>query len=153
VWWELVGGNDELSVGVTAHAVDRAGGASAHGIGVAAWVFGRDGDRAIRAADDGAIVVKGVVLAKIDDKTRVLGTGGESDGGADLNAKGFVGLGVGDTRCSGSVAASAAPDINGARRGSGAASVSVSAYACWIGRRANVILDFLFGFLANDETR
>lgn len=148
---ESVGGNDELRVGIAAHAHDRTGGASANGIGVATWVFGRDGNRAIRAADDGAIVVKGVVLAEINDKTRVLGTSGESDGGADLNAEGFVGLGVRDTRFRGGGVASAAPDIDGARRGSGAAGVGLGANACLIGHRANVIFDFLFGFLADDE--
>jgi len=47
---ELVGGNDQLGVGVAAHPVDSAGGASSDGIGVAARTLGRDGDRAIGAA-------------------------------------------------------------------------------------------------------
>jgi hypothetical protein len=64
----------------------------------------------------------------------------------------FVGLGVWGARFRGGGTASAAPDIDGARRGSGAASVGLSANACEIGPGANVILDSIFGFLANDET-
>jgi hypothetical protein len=71
---ELVGGNDELSVGVAAHAIDRAGGASANRKGVATWMFGSDGDGTIRAANDGTFVVKGVVLTKVNNETGVLGT-------------------------------------------------------------------------------
>ena len=41
-----------MGVGVAAHGIDRAGGgASADGIGVATWMFGGDGDGAIRAAN------------------------------------------------------------------------------------------------------
>jgi hypothetical protein len=78
-------------------------------------MFSGDGDGTIRAANDGTLVVKRIVLAKVNDETGVLGAGGKGDGGADLNAEGLVVLGVGDTRLGGGVAASAAPDINGAR--------------------------------------
>jgi len=115
-------------------------------------MFGGDGDETIRAATDGTFVVKGIVFAEVDDETGVPGAGGESDVGADLNAERLVGLGVGGTRFRGGGAASAAPDIDGARRGSGAASVGLSANASGIGPGANVIFDSLFGFLANDET-
>ena len=149
---ELVGGNDELSVGVAAHAIHRAGGASANRIGVTTWMFGGDVDGTIRAANDGTLVVKGVVLTEVNNKTGVLGTSGESDGGADLNAKGLVGLSIRETRFRGGVLASAAPDVDNARRRSGAASAGLSADACGIGRGANVILNLLLAVLANDET-
>ena len=149
---KLVAGNDELSISVAAHAIDRAGGASADGIRVATWMFGSDGDGTIRAANDGAFVVKGIVLPEINDETCVLGTGGESDGGTDLYAERFVGLGVGETRFRGGVVASAAPDIDGAWRGSRATSVGLSANACGIGCGANVIFDILLGVFACDET-
>jgi len=141
-----------LSVGVAAHAIHRAGGASAKRIGVATWMFGDDGDGTIRAANDGTLVVKGVVLTEVNNETGVLGTSGESDGGADLNAERRVGFGVGETRFRGGVVAPAAPDVDNARRRSGAASVGLSADACGIGRGANVILNLLLGALANDET-
>ena len=140
-----------MSFGVAAHAVDRTGGAGADGVGVATRMFGGDGDGTIRAANDGAFVVKGIVLTEINDETGVLGTGRKSDSGADLNAEGLVALGVGDTRFRGGVAASAAPDIDGARRGRGATSVGLSTNACGIGRGANVIFDLLLGLLAHDE--
>ena len=149
---KLVGGNDELSVSVAAHAVDGARGASTDGVGVAARMFGGDGDRAICAANDGTFVVKRIGTPEVDDETGVLGTRGESDASANLNTESFVGLGVGDTRCRGGEGASAAPDIDCAGRGTGAAGVGRRADACGIGRGANVILDFLFGLLANVET-
>lgn len=138
-----------MSFGVAAHAIDRAGGASADRIRVATWMFGGDGDGTIGATNDRTFVGKRIRLAEVNDEASVFGTGGESDGGADFNAEGFVGLGVGDTRSSGCVSASATPDIDGARRGSGTTSVGLRANACEIGCRANVILDILFGLLAN----
>ena len=149
---ELVGGNDELSGRVAAHAVNGAGGASADGIGVATRMFGGDGDGAICASDDRTFVVKGIVLTEVDNETGVFGTGRENDGGAYLNAERFVGFCVGDTRFRVGVVASAAPDIDGARRGRGAASAGLGANACGIGRGANAIFDFLLGVLANNET-
>jgi len=148
---ESVGGNDELRVSVAAHAANGAGGASADGIGVATRMLGDDGDGAICAANDGTFMVKGIVLTEVDDETGVFGTGGESDGGADLNAERFVGFCVKDTRFRGSVVASAAPDIDGARRGNRAASVGFGANACGIGRGANAIFDFLLRVLPDDE--
>ena len=139
-----------MRVSVAAHAMDRAGGASADGIRVATWMFGSDGDGTIRAANDGAFVVKGIVLLEINDETGILRTGGESDGGADLNAERSVGLGVGDTRLGRGVALSAAPDIDGAWRGSRATSVGRSTDA-GIGRGTNVIFDALLGLSANRE--
>lgn len=118
-----------MSVGVAAHAIDRAGGASADGIRVATWMFGGDGDGTIRAANDRTFVGKGILLAEVNDETSVFGTGGESNCGADFNAEGFVGFGVGDTRSSGGVSASATPDIDGARRGSGTTGVGLRANA------------------------
>jgi hypothetical protein len=115
-------------------------------------MFGGDGDGAIRSARDGTFMVKGIVFAEVNDETDVPGAGDKSDGGADLNAERFVGLGVWGARFRGGGTASAAPDIDGARRGSGAASVGLSANACEIGPGANVILDSIFGFLASDET-
>ena len=150
---KLVAGNDELSVSVAAHAIDRAGGASADGIRVATWMLGSDGDGTIRAANDGAFVVNGIVLPEINDETCVLGTGGESDGRTDLYAERFVGFGIGDIRRRCSVGALASPDINGAGRGSGSARIGHCANACGVGRGANVIFDFLLGVFARDQTR
>ncbi len=78
-------------------------------------MLGDDGDGAICAANDGAVMVKGIVLTEVDDETGVSGTGGESDGGADLNAERFVGFCVRDTRFRGGIVHSAAPDIDSAR--------------------------------------
>ena len=141
-----------MSVSVAAHAVDRAGGAGADGVGVATRMFGGDGDGTIRAADDGTFVVKRIVLTEVNDETDALGTGRKRYGGAHLNAESFVGLGVGDARFRGCVVVSAAPDVDGARRGNRAASVGLSTKACGIGRGANVIFDLLLGLLAHDET-
>jgi len=141
-----------LSVSVAAHAVDRAGGAGADGIRIATRMFGGDGNRFIRAARDGTFVVKRIVLAEVNDETDAPGTGRKGYGGAHLNAESFVGLDVGDARFCGRVVVSAAPDVDGARRGRGTAGVGLSTNTCGIGRRANVIFDFLLGFLTIDET-
>ena len=113
---KLVGGDDELSVGVAAHAVDRAGSASADGVRVAAGMFGRDGYGTICTANYGTFVVKGIFLPEINDETRILGTGREGDGGTDLNAEGLVGLGIRETRFRSGVTSSAAPYVNCAGR-------------------------------------
>jgi len=152
---ELVGGNDELSVGVAAHAIDRTRRASAKGIRVATRMFGRDGYGTICAANERTFVVEGIVLPEINDKTCVLGTGGEGDGGTDFNAKGLVGLGIRETRVRGRVTASAASYINCAGRRNRPTCIGRSANAFGIRRGANVIFDFLFRFffrfLAKDE--
>ena len=144
-----------MSVGVAAHAIDRTRGASANGIRVATRMFGRDGYGAIRTADDGTFVVKGIFLPEINDETGVLGTGGESDGGTDLNAKGLVGLSIRKTRFRRGVTSSAAPYINCAGRRNRTTLVGLSANACGSGGGANVIFDFLFRFffrfLAKDD--
>ena len=116
-------------------------------------MFGGDGDGAICASNDGTFVVKGIVFTEVDDETGVFGTGGESDGGADLNAERFVGFCVGDTRFRGGVVASAAPDIDGARLVSGAASAELGANDCGIGRGAKVIFDFLLALANNGTSR
>ena len=48
----LIGGNDELRVGVTAHAIDGARGAGSDGVCVATRVFCSDGDRTVGTTDD-----------------------------------------------------------------------------------------------------
>jgi hypothetical protein len=144
---ELVGGNDELSGRVATHAVNGAGCAGADGIGVATRMFSGDGYGAICASNDGTFMVKGIIFTEVDDESGVFGTAGESDGGADLDAERFVAFRVGDARCRGGVVPSAAPDIDGARRGSGPASVGLGANACGIRRGANVIFGFLLGVL------
>lgn len=70
--FESLGGNDELSVSVAAHAIDSAGGASSDGICVASGMLCGDRDGAIRAADDGPVVIEGVCGAEIDDEASVL---------------------------------------------------------------------------------
>jgi hypothetical protein len=62
--WKSIGGNDELSISIAAHAIDRAGGASSDGVGVTAGMLCRDGDGAIGAADDGTLVIEGGCGAK-----------------------------------------------------------------------------------------
>ena len=79
-------------------------------------------------------MVKRVVLAEVNDETSVLGTGGESDGSADLNAERLVGLSVGDARLRSGIVVSAAPDIDGARRGSRPTNVGFGTNVRGIGR-------------------
>lgn len=140
-----------MSGGVAAHSGDSAGGAGADGVGVATGMFSGDGNGAIGSTNDGIFVVKGICFTKVDDEAGVLGTARERDSSAGLNAEGRVGLGVGNTGFGGGGVAPAAPDINAARRGCGAAGVGLSANICGIGHGTNVIFDFLFGVLANDE--
>jgi|SRR6516164_6011600 len=148
---ELVGGNDKLRVGVAAHAVDSACGASTDGVSVAAGVPGGNGDRTIGAAHDRAFVIKGIGAAEVNDEAGVLGTAHEGDAGSDFNAERFVGLGVGNIRRSGGVRPLVTLDVDGAGRGGGAASVGLGATAGRIGRRTNVAFDFLLGVAASDE--
>jgi hypothetical protein len=148
---ELVSRNDELGVGVATHAVNGAGRASAHGIRVATWMLGDDGDGSIGAAHDRPFVIEGIRAAEVDDEACVLRTAHEGDGGSDFNAEGFVLLGVGDARFCGCVGTLAAPDVDGAGRRSGAACVGGCTNAGGIGSGANVALDFLLGVAASDE--
>ena len=57
---------------VSAHAVDRSSGTRPDRIGIAAGMLGGYSDGPIRAAHDGALVVKGVGGAEIEDEPRVL---------------------------------------------------------------------------------
>lgn len=129
---ELVGGNDQLGVGVTAHPVDSAGGASSDGIGVAARMLGRDGDRAIGTAQDGTFVIERIVGAEVDDKAGAPRAAHKSDGSADFNTEGFVGLGVRNIGRRSGIGASAAPDVDGTRRRSRTACVRCATNACRI---------------------
>ena len=119
--------------------------------GVATRMFSRDGYGTICAANDGTFVVKGIFLPEINDETGVFGTGGESDGGTDLNAKGLVGLSIRETRFRRGVTSSAASYINCAGQRNRTTCLALSANALGIGRGANVIFDFLFSFLAEEE--
>ena len=149
--WELVSGNDQLGVGVAAHPVDGAGGASADGVGVAAGMLGGDDNGAIRAAYDSAFMIEGIDGAEADNKAGVLGTARKCDGGAYLNTEGFVGLGIGNAGGRGGIRTPATSDVDGAGRGSGTARVGCGTNTGPIGSRAGVALDFLRGVLANDE--
>jgi len=120
---ELVGGNDQLGVGVAAHPVNGAGGASTDRVGVAARMPGRDGDRAIGATQDGTFMVERIVAAEVDDEAGAPRTAHKSDRGADFNTEGFVGLGVRNIRGRSSIGGSAAPDVDGTGRRSGTACV------------------------------
>ncbi len=148
---ELVGGDDELGVGIAAHAVNGAGSTSANGVGVATGMLGGDGDGTIGAAHDSALVIEGIGVAEIDDKAGVFRATHKGNSRANFNAKRFVGLGVGNARRSGGVGALVALDVDGAGRRGGAASVGRGANAIRIGGRANVAFDFLFGVAASDE--
>ena len=149
---QLVGGNDDLGVGVAAHAVDGTGGASADGIGIAARMFGGDGDRAIRAAYDGAFVIERIGAAEVDDEAGILGTAHKRNAGADFDAEGFVGLSIGNAGSRGGTGRPAALDVDGAGRGSGTARVLRCANACWIGSRADIVLEFLLRVFPGRET-
>ena len=149
--WELVCGNDQLGVGVATHPVDGAGCASADGVGVAAGMLGGDGNGAIRAAYDGALVIEGIGSAEVDDEAGVLGIACKCDAGAHLNTEGFVGLGIGNARGRGGIGTPATPDVDGAGRGSGTARVGCATNTGRIGSRADIALNFLLGVLANDE--
>ena len=145
-----VGGNDELGVSVAAHAIDSAGGTSSDGVGVAARVLCGNGDRAIRAADDGTIVIEGVFSTKIDDEASVLRAAHKSDGGANFQAERFVGLGIGKVGGRRGVTAAAAFDPYGARRRRGTACICRGTNAGGIGSRADVTLNFLLRVPASD---
>ena len=77
-------------------------------------MFCGDGDGAIRATDDGAIVIEGIGVAEVDDGAGVFRAAREGDGGAGLNAKGLIGFGAGDAWGGGGGGALAAPDVDGA---------------------------------------
>jgi hypothetical protein len=100
---ELICRNDQLGVGLAAHAVDGPGSASTNGIGVTAGLFRDDSNRAIGAAHDGALVIEGIGAAEANDEAGVLRGAGESDGGANFDAEGFVGLGTRNVRSRGGV--------------------------------------------------
>jgi hypothetical protein len=148
---ESVGRDDELGVGIATHAVNGAGRTSAHGIRVATWMLGGDGDGTIGAAHDGAIVIEWIRTAEVDDEASVLRTAHKSDRGSDFDTESFVGLGVGNARGSGGVRALVALDVDGARRRGGTASVGRGTNAGRIRNRANVAFDFLLGVAASDE--
>src|SRR5260370_18789754 len=148
---ELVSGNDELGGGIATHAVDGAGGTSTNGVGVAAGMLSSDGDGTIGPTHDGTFVIKGIGAAEVDDEASVLRTAHKGDRGADFNAEGFVGLGVGNIGGSGRVGTLAALDVDGARRGSGTAGVRRGTNASSIRSRANVAFDFLLGVAASDD--
>src|SRR5467141_1138537 len=67
----LVRGDDELYVGLAAHAVDGTGPASSGGVLVASGLFGHNRDGAVRAADDGSRRIKRRCGAKVDDEAYV----------------------------------------------------------------------------------
>lgn len=148
---ELVSGDDELRVGIAAHAVDCACGASTDGVSVAAGMLGGNGDGTISATHDRALVVKWIGAAEVNDEAGILGTAHERDARSNFNAERFVRLGVGNVGRSGGVRALVALDVDGARRRGGAASVGRGANAGRIGSRAHVAFDFLLGVAASDE--
>jgi hypothetical protein len=149
--WKSVSGNNQLGVSVAAHAVDRAGRASADGVGVATRMLGGDGNGAIRAAYDGALMIEWVGAAVIDHEARVLGIAHKGHGRPHLNTEGFVGLGVWNTRSCGGIRTPAAPDVDGAGRRSGTTCVRCGTDFGGIGSRADIVLNFLFCVLANNE--
>jgi len=108
----------------------------------------RDGP--IRTAHDGALVVKGIGAAEIEDEASVLRGAGKGDSGASFDAEGLVGFGAGDARSSASGGSRAASDVDRARGRSGTTGVLRGTNAGRIGGRANIILDLFLGVLAND---
>jgi len=122
-----------LRVGVAAHAVDRAGSASANGIGVAAGMLCGNADGTISATHDRAFVVKWVGAAEVNDEAGILGTAHERDARSNLDAERFVGLGVWNVGRSGGVRPLVALDVDGASRRGGAARVGRGANAGRIG--------------------
>ena len=141
--------NDQLGVGIAAHSVDCAGRASSDGISVAAGMLGGDGNGTIRAAYDGARMIKGIGTSEVDNEARVIRIARKSDGGAYLNAEDFVGLGVGYARGRGGIGAPAASDVDGTGSGRGTTRLFGGAYACGIRSRTCIVLNLLFGVLAN----
>ena len=113
-------------------------------------MLGGYGDGPIGTTHDGALVVKGIGVAEIKDEAGVLRGAGESDGGANFDAEGFIALGAGDARSSASRGSRAAPDVDRAWGGSGTARVLRGTNAGRIGGRANIILDLFLGVPAND---
>ena len=149
---ESVGRNNQLGVGVAAHTVDSTRGASSDRIGVAAWMLGGHGNGAIRAAQDGTLVIKWIGTVEVDDEASVLRIAHKGDGGADLNAEDFVGFCVGYARGRGGIGAPAAPDVDGTGSGRGTTRVLCGAHACGIRSRTGIVLNFLFGVLTDHIT-
>jgi len=141
-----------LGVGVAAHPINRARGASSYGIGVAARMLCGDGYWAIRATDDGSVVIEGVFAAKIDDKARVPRTAFEDDVCADFNAKRFIGFGVGKVGRRGRVITATAFDLHSARSRYRTAGICCGTNTGGIRSRADVPFNFLLGFIAGNET-
>jgi hypothetical protein len=94
-------------------------------------------------------MIKWFSLAEVDNEARILRTAHKGDGGTHLNAEGLVGFGVGNARGCGGIGAPAAPDVDGAGSGSGTTRVLCGANACGIRSRTGIVLNFLFGVLAN----
>jgi hypothetical protein len=67
----LIRGDDELYVGLAAHAVDGTGPAGSGGVPVASGLFGDDRDSSVRAANDGSRRIKRRRGTKIDDEAYV----------------------------------------------------------------------------------
>jgi hypothetical protein len=149
---ESVRRNNQLGVGVAAHTVDSTGGASSDGIGVTAWMFGGDGNGAIRAAYDSTLVIKRINTSEVDDEAGILRTAHKGDGGANLNAEDFVGFCVRYARGRGCTGAPAAPDVDGTGSGRGTTRVLCGAHACGIRSQTCIVLNFLFGVLTDHIT-
>ena len=68
----LLVGNDELRDVLAAHAVDRSRRTRAQRIGIAARMLGGNRNGPIGPAHNGALVIKGIGIAKIYDEAGVL---------------------------------------------------------------------------------
>ena len=110
----LVCGDDELYVGLAAHAVDGTGPTGSGGVLVASGFFGHSGDGAVRAADDGSRRIKRRCGAKVDDEAYVFAGALELDRCSGFEAEERVALGVGDAG-SGRSRVGGASDVNGTR--------------------------------------
>ena len=115
-------------------------------------MLGGYGDGAVGATYDGTFVVERIFAAKVDDETGVFGTARKSDGCAHFNAEGFVGLGARNARRGRGIGATAAPDVDGARRRSRTAGIRFRTNTGRIRIRTNIALNFLLGVLTGDET-
>src|ERR1700739_2497682 len=106
-------------------------------------MLGGHGNGTIGAANDGTFVIKGVGAAEVDDEAGIPRITHKGDGGTNLDAEGFVGLGVGNARRRGCIGTPASPDVDGAGRGRGTARVRPDANTFGVGSRAYVALNFL----------
>jgi len=95
---EALRNDDELYVGLAAHAVDGAGPAGSGGVLVASGFLGHSGDAAVRAADDGAAVIEWRVGAKVDDEPDVFAGALPLDLGSGFDTEEGVAFGVRDAR-------------------------------------------------------